>query len=940
MPDFGLTKLVLRAAKEAKVTRPAAEGISPAIAGAATPPAAAVPGSPPASAIAGPAAAEIPNPAPAAPERLPAAPAAAEVPTPATAVVEAPAAAAAPIEVPVTPAAPRLPSPLMPEVNIDERARAVSRANLGEFDLDATHQTNFRTITTTDDVKAVIAEAADRNAPLIEESRRGIISNEQLRGLANDLSINEGIVRAVLERESGGVLRPEVILGARQVLNASADRVLQLGKKISTGMGTDMDRLDFRRQIQFHDEYQRQFMGARAETGRALNAFGIPVGIENEPMRLKALQQTVDMMHGSDTDALAAMISQIDTAEGISKFTREYSRSRVQGVVQELFINGILSGLKTFMINFDSSALFVGGNVLETAVAARIGKMLPGTDHIEIGEATALMFGMITGFRDAMRVTAKAFREGHSLDKAMKYAGHTNRAISSQNLFRDSVPHPSLARAIDLIGAAIRVPTERGMAPTDEFFKMMAYRGEMARHAFLDTLSKTRSEVLNTEDFAVSLKNFMENPPPDVIRKGEEQASYLTFQSPLGPTAANWARALQGTPYSFLVTPFISTPINVFKAGLMERSPLALLSEEFRRKIAQGGRERDLALARLSMGSLTVGMVAVMTASGGITGGGPQNPDARRLLESSGWQPYSKKFQKEDGTIAYQSYARAEPFAYVIGATADAVEIGMYLDYDDETKDEAQRLNEAMAAIIAGVANNTMSKTFMQGIADFSEALNEPGRYVSGKISSTALAILPYSSFRRQAGQAQDPVMREAWTLTDKLVASSGIPGWSENAPPRRDVFGEPMYHKGGSLMGIMSPFPDSTTKADLVMDEVLSVMRQTNTTPVGMPGRRIENLKLTVEEYDELVTYSRRDPLPNGLTFKENLQDLFENPAYQLATPDFKVALIKQLQNTADKVGRAMLEQNNEAFADRLADRRLIKQKVKFGAEAVIEAP
>ena len=53
MPDFGLTKLVLRAAREAKVTRPAAEAVPTAIAGAATPPAAAVPGAPPASAIAG-----------------------------------------------------------------------------------------------------------------------------------------------------------------------------------------------------------------------------------------------------------------------------------------------------------------------------------------------------------------------------------------------------------------------------------------------------------------------------------------------------------------------------------------------------------------------------------------------------------------------------------------------------------------------------------------------------------------------------------------------------------------------------------------------------------------------------------------------------------------------------------------------------------------------
>ena len=941
MPDFGLTKQLFRAAKEAKVTRPAAEGISPAIAGAATPPVAAVPGAPPASAIAGPAAAEIPNPAPAAPARRPADPVAAEVPTPVTTIATPPAAAGAPIEVPaalVAPKAATLPSPAMPEVNIDERARAVSRANLGEFDLDATHQTNFRTITTTDDVKAVIAEAADRNAPLIEESRRGTISNEQLKGLAADLNMEQDIVRAVLERESGGVLRPEVILGARQVLNASADRVLTLGKKISGGMATDMERLDFRRQIQFHDEYQRQFMGARAETGRALNAFGIPVGIENEPMRLKALQQAVNTMHGSDTDALAAMISQIDTAEGIAKFTREYGRSRAQGVLQELFTNSILSGLKTFVINAQSNALFSMMNVFETSVAARLGKMLPGSDHVEIGEATAIIYGQITGFRDAMRVASKSFREGQALDRAMKYAGHTDRAISAANLFRDSVPHPSLARAVDLIGTVIRLPTERLMAPTDEFFKMMAYRGEMARHAFLDAASKTRSSVIGNDEVASSIKSFMENPPPSVVRQGEEQASYLTFQSPLGPTAANWARALQNTPFSFFIAPFISTPINVFKAGLMERSPLALLSEDFRRKIAQGGRERDMALARLSMGSLTVGTVAVMTASGFITGGGPQNPDARRLLESSGWQPYSAAVPNADGTVTYQSYARAEPLAYVIGATADAVEVGAYLDYDDETKDEAQRLNEAMAAIIAGVANNTMSKTFLQGIADFSEALADPTQYMSGKLQSTAVAIVPYSSFRRQAGQMQDPVMREAWTLTGKLSASSGIPGWSENAPPRRNVFGEPMYHKGGSLLGVMSPFPDTTTKADPVMDEVLSVMRQTNTTPVGMPGRRIENLKLTVEEYDELVTYSRRDPLPNGLTFKENLQDLFENPAYQLATPDFKVALIKQLQNTADKVGRAMLEQNNEAFADRLADRRLIKQKVKFGAEAVIE--
>ena len=940
MPDFGLTKLVLRAAREAKVTRPAAEAVPTAIAGAATPPATAVPGSPPASAIAGPAPADIPNPTPAAPARPSAAPAAAAVPTPAAAVVEPPAGAAAPVEVPVTPAAPRLPSPLMPEVNIDERARAVSRATLGDFDLDATHQTNFDTITTTDDVKAVIAEAADRNAPLIEESRRGTISNEQLKGLAADLNMEQDIVRAVLERESGGVLRPEVILGARQVLNASADRVLQLGKKISTGGATDIERLQFRRQVQFHDEYQRQFMGARAETGRALNAFGIPTGIENEPMRLKALQQAVDTMHGADTDAMAAMVAQLDSAEGIGRFTREYSRSRVAGVLQELFINSLLSGPKTHIINAQGNALFSMMNVFETAVAARLGKMLPGADHVEIGEASAILFGQMTGFRDAMRVAAKAFREGRALDAAMKYTGHTDRAISTANLFRDSQPHPSVASALDLVGAAIRLPTERVMAPTDEFFKMMAFRGELARNAYLHAMDVTQSKVMTEDEIAQVIKDFMENPPQRVLSVAEDQVQMMTFQEPLGPIASKWQAALSKTPGAFFIAPFIKTPVNIFKAGLMERSPLALFSEKVRRDIAGGGRARDMALAKLSMGSLTVGTVAIMAASGSITGGGPQNPDARRALEADGWQPYAFVIPNEDGTVTYQSYARAEPLAYVIGATADAVEVGAYLDYDDEMKDEAQASSDALAAVVAGVANNTMSKTFLQGVADFSEAMADPKRYMSQFLTSTGTALIPYSSFRRQAAQIDDPVIREAWTLTDKLTVASGIPGWSEKAPPRRDVFGEPMYRKGGSLMGVMSPFPESTTKADPVMDEVLSVMNQTRTVPVAMPGRRIENLKLTVEEYDELLTYSRRDPLPDGLTFKEHLQDLFDSQAYQLATPDYRVVLIKQVQNVADQVGRAMLEQNNPGFSDRLADRRLLKQKKMFGAEAVIEAP
>lgn len=937
MPNFGLTNILLKVGREVKVIRPAAE--KPPIPAVPSQPAggpALVQAGPPATQVASPAPAAVPNPPAAAPAAIQGAP----LPeTPAGAIVQ-PAPTGAAMGAPAP--APRrfVETAGIPEAEVAPRARAISSANLGEFDLEAVHQTNFDTISTTDDIKAVIAEAADRNAAAIDVARRGTITNDQLKGLAADLNVQEDIVRAVMERESGGVLRPEVILGARQVLNSSADRLLGLAKKIQSGQATDIERLQFRRQVQFHDEYQQQFMGARAETGRALNAFGIPVGIENEPMRLQALKQAVDTMHGADTDALAAMISNVDNIQGINRLTREYSRSRVAGTLQELFINSILSGPKTHIINFQGNALFSLMNVFETAVAARLGRMLPGADHIEVGEATALIYGQITGFQDAMRVAAKAFREGRALDDAMRFEGHTPRAISSANYFREGRPHPALGAAVDLIGTAIRVPTERVMAPMDEFAKMMAYRAELHRRAYLHAMDQTMGKTLGEDEIAQMIRDFLENPPQRVITQAEEAAQNLTFQQPLGPIASRFQAALSKTPGAFFIAPFIKTPVNLFKAGLMERSPLALFSEKVRRDIAGGGRERDMALAKLSMGTLTVGTVATLTASGFITGGGPQNPDARRVLEADGWQPYSVAVPNDDGTISYQSYARLEPLAYVIGATADAVEVGAYLDYDDEMQTDAEAANNVLAAVTAGVANNTMSKTFLQGVADFSEALSDPKRYMANFLQSAGSALVPYSSFRRQVSQMEDPIIREAWTLNEKLTTSSGIPGWSAEAPPRRDIFGEPMYRKGGSLLGVMSPFPDTRSKNDPVMNEVISVMEQTRTVPLGMPGRRVEGMKLTVEEYDELVRYSRQEPLPDGKTFRDHLADLVDSSAYQLATPDFKVILIKQIQNMADQTGRAMLEQNNESFADRLADHRLLKQGRLFGAEAVIGTP
>ena len=238
----------------------------------------------------------------------------------------------------------------------------------------------------------------------------------------------------------------------------------------------------------------------------------------------------------------------------------------------------------------------------------------------------------------------------------------------------------------------------------------------------------------------------------------------------------------------------------------------------------------------------------------------------------------------------------------------------------------------AIAAITAGVVNNTMSKTFLSGVADFSEALTDPKRYMQTYLQRTGSALIPYSSFRRNVAQLQDPIIREGWTFTDQLRKSSGIPGFSADAPPRRDVFGQPIYYKGGSLLSTMSPYPDSQETQDPVMSQVVGLMNETRTVPLAMPGRRVEGMKLTVDEYDELVRISRTEDLIEGKTFREQLVDTMDSEVYALATPDYRVVLLKGVQNAFDTAAKKELETRNTGFADRISDYRLRKRRKLFG--------
>lgn len=837
-----------------------------------------------------------------------------------------------------------------PEPAFDHVAEGtrISQLRLRDFALDESFQTNFDTINTTDEIKSVIADVAKKNAGKIDEARRGTITNEQLAGLAEDLDVNEGVVKAIMEREVGGVVNAETILAARQVLNSSAERIHTFAVSISKGEATDLQKLIFRRQMQWHREYQTQFMGARAETGRALNAFRIPTG--SDGIDFSRMRELVDAADGYDTTDVANAIALMDNTAAVTKATRQYTQSKIMGTVNENFVNSILSGPKTHVINTSGNILMQTMNTVETAVAARIGRFLGPGEHVQVGEATALMHGMIGAYRDAFRLASKSMRTGIALDDVVKFESTRRRSISAEHLLTaeqratplgafteallDGVRVPLGGnRSLPLpgIGQVVRAPTERVMMPVDEFFKTIAYRSEIERRAFLHAYEQVNSGAAKASDAAGIARKFMEDTPLKIQKAAEDFTRYVTFQNPLGATGQAWQLAIRKTPVMSLLAPFVRTPVNIFTAGILDRSPVALFRPKFYQAMRAGGRERDVMLARVGMGSAASAVVASYTIDGSITGAGPSNPDARQLLELSGWQPYSIRVGDK-----YHSYARMEPFAFVIGATADATEISSYInsDFDGLNDDELTKINNAVSAIIIGVANNTMSKTYVKGIADFTEMLSDPERYFKSWSKTMTSSLLPFSALRSQLGAIDDPYLREAWTILGNIKIKSGVPGYSQDAPPRRDFFGEPRRRFAGSLLGPMSPIPDRDVAEDPVLDELITLMEQTRNVPVGMPGKRIEGMRLNVEEYDKLIVIARTRPGSNGLTFEQGLQDLFSNSVYVGATPDMRVELIKDLQNKYDSVARLLLEQEDPLFAARIANHRRKRNQLRFGVE------
>lgn len=770
-----------------------------------------------------------------------------------------------------------------------------------------------------------ITEVIRKTSKLFENNVRTVTqTNDATIALARDIGEDPGRMKALIDGE-GALTGPE-ITALRFHLNNSAQRLGELAD-LAKG-GDSAAQYEFLRQFNFHKSLLERTSGAAREAGRALQALQIQGRTEKDfAAAIKDLQDS-----GMPVKDLAEKFSTVIAqrgAIGAHQFAKmpESIWRRGGEALLEFWVNSLLAGPKTHVVNFTSNAIVnTALTPMERLTSVAVGKVLR-QEGVYWSEAGAMAMGMPRGIREGWRLARDAILNEDVGDQFSKLdvprTRFSDKPISSAALGIE--PGTPLAAGADFLGKAVRTPG-RALNAADMFWKAFGYRIQLNA----DSWQRALSEGLEGDDLARRFAELIDNPPPDLRLAAIDTARYNTFTNPLGDAGRNFQQALRNFPPSRLIFPFVRTPVNILKYAI-HRSPVAYMTPKFRADIAAGGNRARMAIARMGLGSSAMLAFADLASQGHISGSGPSDPRLRTALRRTGWQPYSVRIGDQ-----WHAYNRLDPVGLTVGIAADLSQIVGQL--------EDEEVDGILGPVITSVGENMINKTYLSGLANAMEIFNAPSEaYATSRgeqyVNRLLASFVP--NLFSQVARGVDPTLRMAETLTENVKRR--IPGLSDELPPRLNMWGEPIILPGGFTELLMSPIIRSPVAKDSVIDQEIVA----HEIPISMPARKQsfpgmgnETVELTQLQYNRLIELSGselKDPasglgakemlnaITSGRTTNRQLQRAHESYKRATGGPDGgKSAIIKQTLRVFRTAAKdLLLQEDAELREDVLKKRR-----------------
>ncbi len=763
------------------------------------------------------------------------------------------------------------------------------------------------------DLADYYARVKDANEELFEKARRGTIGFDAVLEGAEARGI-DSIVFDMLKRRPGTPATAEEVLGGiigSYQLMKETDAAFTAARAMEAGAGREEAMRRAMQLMSAEGVLLANVSGAVSEAGRTLQVAGV-AGKKLDMGDLAGRGERINLFNAQNVDDFEH-IADFYMALRDPRSKMEFIRRGVgkgMDVITEVWINSILSNPVTHSVNIAGNASFMMLRTAETALAAGIGRLRSAVtgnkNRVRSREALAQLEGMRRGLGDATLLMGRVMVTELPGDVGSKIDVRNTRAIGTTGDVREIAgmirDGNMVAGAINTYGVAMRLPG-RFLLAEDEFFKTLGYRMALHQEAIVESgnlydqmiaSGKTVEEA--TRKAAELEASIIDNPPSDIIRTAKDAARQMTFQEDLGGIMGG-LQGMASHPIAKLFVPFFKTPTNIMAQVAQRSSVLApILSPTIRRQLMAGGREADMALAKMASGSAIMGGFAY--ASMGIddpnedtiiVGKGPQNREARQAMMRKGIQPYSinRKIYNEDGTWTgkYHSvtFSRFDPISGLLAMSAD---FAYYAQYED---DQATLDVLAMHAA-ASAANYAVEMPFLQGVQELTAIFRDPDRLgeaglelFTKKVTEALTSMAPLSSSSFMAGIERTgeigegasgpavastmmpeeglfgedpttlpPFARGFYTALQK--AKGRNPFFSDTVEPRLNLWGEVMTTGTGSGWEMINPVRITETKFSPVDDEIMRLGDG-----ISMPDKKISGVLLNATQYNKILTYMNK---------------------------------------------------------------------------------
>lgn len=352
-----------------------------------------------------------------------------------------------------------------------------------------------------------------------------------------------------------------------------------------------------------------------------------------------------------------------------------------------------------------------------------------------------------------------------------------------------------------------------------------------------DAYAKYYKRGLRGEKLKDAIRAAIQAPMEDELRQAKRKAEEWLYREKLDPFNSLIEQALQSAPLLQTIVPFFRTPVNVTKWA-WRRTPILGLASRNITDIRRGGRAAREAVARQISGGMITLAVIVMFEAGLLIGPAPEDRDRRLAFYRAGKLPWSIYIPG----YGYFSVGRWEPFTTHIKIISSALQAAKDL--------RKKRSRALMGKAISMIMDSLLDQTYVLGVNQMLEAVNDPGRYGERFLQNWLIGMTIPTGMGYLA-RLTDPTFRRTKTLMENV--GSRLPGISYLVPPKLGSYGEEQKRPGfGSRL---QPIVVFSKQADLDrVDQELERLEQ----PVRGPGWRYslagQPQLLTADEYDWLL--------------------------------------------------------------------------------------